>query len=53
VLAALLQALVQRDEADAALLAPLARPVLRNWNGTDVGSQRPAPALQQLAAALA
>jgi L-asparaginase II len=53
VLAALLQALVQRDEADAALLAPLARPVLRNWNGTDVGSLRPAPALQQLAAALA
>ncbi|MFZ2987501.1 asparaginase [Ideonella sp.] len=42
-MAALLQAWVQRDEADAQLLQTLAEPVLRNWNGTEVGRLRLAP----------
>lgn len=37
VMAALLQVLVARDDADQAVLAPLADVTLRNWNGMTVG----------------
>jgi L-asparaginase II len=46
VMAALLQSLVQRNEADAAVLQPLADVPLRNWNGIEVGRLRAAPALR-------
>jgi L-asparaginase II len=48
VMATVLQALVARDEADTAALAPRLRPVLRNWNGLTVGQLQPAPALDRL-----
>ncbi len=46
VMAALLQTLAQRDDADASVLAPLADVPLRNWNGIEVGRLRAAPALR-------
>ena len=47
VMATLLQALVALDDADHAVLAPLRQPLLRNWQGRDVGALRPADALRQ------
>jgi L-asparaginase II len=44
-IAALLRHLLPRDEAAERVLAPLEHPVLRNWNGIEVGSLRPAEAL--------
>lgn len=51
VMAALLQALAARDPADHAVLAPLAHPVLRNWNAVEVGALQPAAALSRALAA--
>lgn len=45
VLASLLLRLLDPWEAGRGVLAPLANPVLRNWNGIEVGSLRPAAAL--------
>lgn len=45
VLAALLLRLLDPEEAARNTLAPLANPVLRNWNGIEVGTLRPAAAL--------
>ena len=45
VLASLLLRLLDPGEAGRGVLAPLANPVLRNWNGIEVGSLRPAAAL--------
>lgn len=45
VTAALLARFLRRDEALAARLTALANPVLRNWNGIEVGSLRPTMAL--------
>jgi L-asparaginase II len=47
-MAAVIDALVRRDEADAAALQALLRPVLRNWKGLEVGSLAPAGPLQSL-----
>ncbi|WP_277819386.1 asparaginase [Teichococcus vastitatis] len=44
-IAALLRRLLPRDEAAERVLEPLENPVLRNWNGIEVGSLRPAEAL--------
>jgi len=52
VLCAALQALLARDEADHAVLAPRAEPVLRNWRGLAVGALRPTTALRQALAPL-
>ena len=41
-IAAVLSALLKKDEELSTRLAALARPVLRNWNGIEVGSLRPA-----------
>jgi len=46
VMAVLIEALVAADDADAAVMAPLARVVMRNWNGIEVGSLRPAHGLR-------
>ncbi|MBQ0958570.1 asparaginase [Ideonella sp. 4Y11] len=53
VLASVAQALLVRDEADAAVLAPRVAVTLRNWRGTAVGALRPASSLQQALATLA
>lgn len=45
VLATLLLRLLDPGEAARNTLAPLANPVLRNWNGIEVGTLRPAAAL--------
>ena len=47
VMATLLSLLLARDDADRAALAPLTRPVLRNWNRIEVGMLRPSGALLQ------
>lgn len=52
VLASVAQALLVRDEADAAVLAPRVAVTLRNWRGTVVGALRPASSLQQALATL-
>jgi L-asparaginase II len=50
VMAVLLQALVApRSESDAALLADLAEPALRNWRGLAVGRLAPHEHLRQAA----
>ena len=49
VMAALIARLLPLDDADRAALAPLLGPVLRNWNGIEVGALRPAQALAQRA----
>ncbi|HSI59335.1 MAG TPA: asparaginase, partial [Ideonella sp.] len=46
VMGALIEALVVRDDADAAAIAPLAQVVMRNWNGIEVGRLRAAEALR-------
>jgi L-asparaginase II len=48
VMATLIQALVVRDAADAAFIAPLAEVALRNWNGLLVGRLCAASALADL-----
>ena len=48
VMAAVIEAFVALDDGDAALMASLSRPQLKNWNGNVVGSLRPAEALQSL-----
>lgn len=45
VMASVLQALVTRDDADAAVLAPRSRVELRNWKGLQVGELRPSASL--------
>ena len=52
VLATLLQRLLPRDDADAAVLDPCATVTLRNWRGTEVGQLRAAEALLALRARL-
>ena len=47
IMAALVARLLPLDDADRAALDPLMRPVLRNWNGIEVGALRPAQALGQ------
>lgn len=48
VMARVIQALVQRDDADAAALQGLVQVPLRNWNGIEVGRLAPAEALAVL-----
>lgn len=50
VMAAVLQDLAARDAADHAVLAPLAAPVLRNWNGIEVGGLRASTTLHDMLA---
>ncbi len=45
VMAAVIEAFVTLDDGDAALMNTLSRPVLKNWNGIEVGALRPAEAL--------
>jgi len=45
VFAALVGRLLARTDAEQAALGPLARPVIRNWHGIEVGGLRPAAAL--------
>lgn len=46
-MAALIESLVVRSDADAAVVQPLAQVVMRNWNGLAVGTLRPAEALRR------
>jgi len=46
VMAAVVEALVTLDLADAGFMRALAEPVLRNWNGIEVGALRPSAALR-------
>lgn len=48
-MAAVIEAFVALDDDDAALLRSLSHPVLKNWNGIEVGALRPADALLSLA----
>ncbi|HJV68706.1 asparaginase [Ideonella sp.] len=48
VMAAVIRALAQRDEADAAVLRELVNVPLRNWNGIEVGAIAPAEGLRAL-----
>jgi L-asparaginase II len=41
VMAGLIARLLPLDRADEAVLAPMLHPVLRNWNGIEVGALRP------------
>ena len=47
VLAGLILRLLRLEEADHAALAPLARPILRNWNGIEIGMLRATEILAQ------
>ena len=49
VMAALIEALVALDDGEAALLRTLSEPVLRNWNGIEVGALRASQALRAAA----
>jgi L-asparaginase II len=44
-MAAVIERLLPLSEAEAAVIGPLARPQLRNWNGIHVGDVRPTGAL--------
>ena len=46
VMAAVIEALVRRDDADAVALEGLTRVVLKNWNGIEVGALQPASGLR-------
>jgi L-asparaginase II len=46
-MAALLARLLALDDADRVILDPLVQPVLRNWNGIEVGVLRPGGSLAQ------
>ena len=48
VMASVIEALAQRDDADAAVLRDLVRVPLKNWNGIEVGSIAAAEALKAL-----
>jgi L-asparaginase II len=50
VMARVIEALVQRDDADAAALQGLVQVPLRNWNGIEVGRLAPTEALSGLKA---
>lgn len=50
-MAAVIEALLTLDAQAGSLIAGLARPLLRNWRGSEVGALRPAPALVQALAA--
>ena len=45
VIAALMMRLMKLDPAECAVLDRFARPVLSNWNGTEIGRLRPTAAL--------
>ena len=45
-MAAVIEALAQRDEADARLMKDLVRVPLKNWNGIEVGAIQPAEGLR-------
>ncbi len=51
VMAAAIERLLALDEADAAFMETLSHPVLRNWNGIEVGGLRPSGTLIAFAAA--
>ncbi len=53
VMAVVIERLLALDEADAAFMASLSHPVLRNWNGIEVGGLRPSGTLIAFAAATA
>jgi L-asparaginase II len=46
-MAAAIEALVALDDADAAFMRTLSEPVLRNWNGIEVGALRATEALRR------
>ncbi|WP_374566770.1 asparaginase [Ideonella sp.] len=48
VMASVIEALAQRDDADAAVLGDLVRVPLKNWNGIEVGRIAPAEGLKAL-----
>jgi L-asparaginase II len=48
VMAALIEALVSLGDDEAVFMRSLSEPVLRNWNGTEVGGLRPTPAVRAL-----
>ncbi|HET7792116.1 MAG TPA: asparaginase [Rhizobacter sp.] len=48
VMASLIEALVPLSDDEAVFMRSLSEPVLRNWNGTEVGGLRPAPALRSI-----
>jgi len=50
VMAALIEAFVALDDADARFMRGLSEPRLENWNGIEVGRLRPAPILRSLGA---
>jgi L-asparaginase II len=51
VMAVVIERLLALDEADAAFMEGLSHPVLRNWNGIEVGGLRPSGTLIAFAAA--
>ncbi len=51
VMATVIERLLALDEADAAFMEALSHPVLRNWNGIEVGGLRPSGTLIAFAAA--
>jgi L-asparaginase II len=53
VMAAVVERLLALDEADAAFMETFSHPVLRNWNGIEVGGLRPSGTLMAFAAASA
>jgi L-asparaginase II len=46
-MAAVIEACARLDEADAAFMQTFSQPVLRNWNGIEVGALRPNEALRR------
>jgi len=48
VMAAVIERLLRLDDADRKFLAPLVRPTLRNWKGTEVGSLVPTKELERV-----
>jgi len=48
VMAAVIEAMVSLGDDDAVFMRSLSEPVLRNWNGIEVGGLRPTPALRSL-----
>ena len=51
VMAAVVEAFITLDDGDAELMHSLSHPLLKNWNGIEVGQMRPAQALQALTSA--
>ena len=52
VMAAVIEALVDLDEDERAFMATLSAPVMRNWNGLEVGALRPSADLRTALAPL-